>query len=68
MFSLADCRRRVEIEFSLGTARARRQSLAKVDLLIEVLQAFRQALVTEAKLISEFERGGKSLQTSDRKT
>lgn len=66
--SLADCRRRIEIEFSLGTARARRQSLAKVDLLIDVLNAFRKALVKEAQLIAGFEREGKSTPTSKRKT
>jgi hypothetical protein len=68
MLSLADCRRRIELEFSLGTARARRQSLAKVDLLIEVLNAFREALVKEAQLIARFERGGKSAHTRHRKT
>jgi hypothetical protein len=67
MLSLADCRRRIEIEFFLGTARARRQSLAKLDLLIEVLNAFREALVTEAQLIAGYERGGKSTRTSKRK-
>ncbi|MGH9904101.1 MAG: hypothetical protein ACRD8U_00800 [Pyrinomonadaceae bacterium] len=53
---LADCHRRVELEFFLGTARDRRQSLAKLDLLIEVLTAFRSALTREAQLIAEYER------------
>jgi hypothetical protein len=59
MLSLADCRRRIELEFFLGTAVARRQSLAKIDLLLNVLTAFRSALETEVQLISEFEKGGK---------
>jgi hypothetical protein len=59
MLSLADCRRRVELEFFLGTAVARRQSLAKIDLLLNVLTAFRSALETEMQLISEFKKGGK---------
>ncbi|MGH8628570.1 MAG: hypothetical protein ACREYC_25990 [Gammaproteobacteria bacterium] len=59
MLVLADCRRRIELEFFLGTARTRGQSLAKLDLLLEVLNAFRAALGAEAKLITEYERKGK---------
>jgi hypothetical protein len=61
MLILADCRRRIELEFFLGTARHRRQSLAKLDLLLEVLNAFRAALGTEAQLITEYEREGKRI-------
>jgi hypothetical protein len=32
MLIIADCRRRIELEFFLGTAQARRLSLAKIDL------------------------------------
>ena len=59
MVSIADCRRRIQIEFFLGTARARRQSLAKIDRLLEVLTKFRLALIKEAHLIAEYEREGK---------
>jgi hypothetical protein len=59
MLTIADCRRRIELEFLLGTARDRRQSLAKVDLLIEVLSRFRAALVAEAQLITEYEQAGR---------
>ena len=59
MLSLADCRRRIELEFFLGTALDRRQSVAKIDLLLNVLTAFRSALLTEVELISEFQKGGK---------
>jgi len=60
MLSIADCRRRIQIEFFLGTAHARRQSLAKLDLLVEVLTAFRLALRKEAQLITESEKEGKA--------
>ncbi len=53
MITLADCRRQIELEFSLGTTQSRRQSLAKIDLLIEILSAFRDALKEEAKLIEK---------------
>jgi hypothetical protein len=68
MLSLADCRRRIEIEFSLGTARARRQSLAKLDLLIEVLNGFRDALTKEAQLIAGYEKRGLSPSPIKRKS
>jgi hypothetical protein len=56
MLTLADCRRRIDLEFCLSTALKRRQSLAKIDLLLEVLNRFRDALVAEAQLITERER------------
>jgi hypothetical protein len=60
MLVLADCRRRIELEFFLGTARHRRQSLAKIDLLLEVLNSFRSALGKEAQLITDYEGAGKT--------
>lgn len=60
MLTLADCRWRIDLEFCLSTALQRRQSLAKIDLLLEVLSAFRAALATEAQLIGERERGKRS--------
>jgi hypothetical protein len=56
LLTLADCRRRIDLEFCLTTARTRRQSLAKIDLLVEVLSEFRAALAAEAQLIAERER------------
>jgi len=53
MLTLADCHRKIELEFCWGTARHRRDSLAKIDLLIDVLSAFRAALREEAELISK---------------
>jgi hypothetical protein len=68
MLSLADCRRRIELEFFLGTARARRQSLAKLDLLLQVLNAFRTALRSEAQLISQYEKEGKRARAKKMRT
>src|SRR5688572_17969596 len=44
---IADCHRVIELEFFIGTKRARRASLAKLDLLINVLTSFRDALTNE---------------------
>jgi len=54
--SIADCHRRIELEFLLSTARFRRHSLAKIDLLIEVLTGFRLALKKESDLIAQWEK------------
>ena len=59
MLTVADCRRRVQLEFFLGTVRARRESLRKLDLLLKVLGSFRNALLREAQVITEFERAAK---------
>lgn len=60
MLILADCRRRIQLEFFLGTLRSRRASLAKIDLLIKQLEQFRTALKTEAGLIEQYEAKQKS--------
>ena len=65
MLTIADCRRRIQLEFFLGTVRARRESLRKLDLLLKVLGSFRNALVAEAQAITEFERATK--QTKEKK-
>jgi hypothetical protein len=54
MLTIADCHRRVQLEFFLGTQDHRRRSLAKIDLLINVLTRFRDALKREADLIEKF--------------
>jgi len=59
MLTIADCRRRIQLEFFLGTVRARRESLKKLDLLLKVLGSFRNALLAEAQLINEYERSEK---------
>ena len=59
MLTIADCRRRIQLEFFLGTMRARRESLKKLDLLLSVLTSFRSRLLAEAHAITEFERAAK---------
>src|SRR5919107_4352348 len=59
MLTIADCRRRVQLEFFLGTVRARRESLRKLDLLLNVLNSFRKVLLAEAQLITDYERAEK---------
>ena len=54
MLTLADCRRRIQLEFFLGTKQTRRISLAKIDLLINVLIAFRDQLRKEANRIEAY--------------
>ena len=58
MLTLADCRRRVQLEFFLGTKDARRLALKKINLLIDVLTRFRDALQKEIDLIEQRERRG----------
>ncbi len=53
MLTIADCRRRIQLEFFLGTKRTRRISLAKINLLIKVLTSFRDALQKEISLIEK---------------
>lgn len=59
MITLADCRRRVRVEFFLGTKRARRISLRKINLLIAILTRFRDALLKEVELMEKFEQSEK---------
>src|SRR5918912_414848 len=62
MLTIADCRRRIQLEFFLGTVRARRESLRKLDLLLKVLGSFRNALLAEAQAITEYERTAKRIK------
>jgi hypothetical protein len=50
---LADCHRRIELDFSLSTAYTRNASLAKADLLFEVVKAFHEGLHAEVALIEK---------------
>src|SRR5919112_4832646 len=68
MLTIADCRRRIQLEFFLGTVRARRESLKKLDLLLKVLSAFRNALIAEAQAITEYERSGKPAKLKPQKS
>ncbi len=48
---IADCKQVIRLEFFIGSKRYRRISLAKINLLIEVLTSFRDALAKEIALI-----------------
>jgi hypothetical protein len=50
---IADCHKRIEFEFCLGNRQHRRRSLAKINLLVKVLTAFRDALAKEISLIEK---------------
>ena len=67
MLTIADCRRRIQLEFFLGTGRARHESLRKLDLLMKVLGAFRNALLKEAQAITEYERAAKRTKPGTQK-
>src|SRR5215211_2906636 len=67
MLTIADCRRRIQLEFFLGTVRARRESLRKLDLLLKVLGSFRTALLAEAHAITEYERAGQRTASNKQK-
>ena len=51
MLIVAECHHAIELEFSLVNPREREASLAKIDILVEVVGRFREALRTEAKAI-----------------
>jgi hypothetical protein len=51
LLTLADCRRIIRLEFALGNKRERRRSLKKINLLIDILTRFRDALTKELNLI-----------------
>lgn len=54
LLTIADCRRRIRLEFFLGSKTARRQSLKKINLLIDTLTGFRDAIVKEIALIEKY--------------
>ena|SRR5689334_5675359 len=55
MLYIADCRKTIRLEFYLGRPETRTASLAKINLLLEVLGEFRTALVNEADVIAKVE-------------
>src|SRR5262245_9582807 len=67
MLTIADCRRRAQLEFFLGTLRARRERLRILDLLLKVLGSFRTALLKEAQAITEYERAEKQTSVKPQK-
>ncbi|MGH2702105.1 MAG: hypothetical protein ACRDJ2_10065 [Actinomycetota bacterium] len=57
--TLADCSRVVSFDFDLSTARQRANSLHKVDVLVDSLIQFRDALQAEVDLAAKRSRGRK---------
>ena len=55
---LSDCSRVVGFDFSLETADERRNSLHKIDALMETLSRFREAVHQEADLARQRQRSG----------
>lgn len=53
MVIIADCKRVVQLEFFLGSKQHRRISLAKIDLLIDILTQFRAALADQIRSIED---------------
>ena len=53
VLTIADCKRMIELEFSLASPRVRKQSVAKIDLLAEVVNGLKDAIHTEADLIDQ---------------
>lgn len=50
---IADCDRRIMLEFSLGNAHQRTISIQKIDKLFKVISEFREAVYAEAELIDK---------------
>ena len=50
---IADCDRRIMLEFSLANANQRKASLDKIDRLLRVVNEFSEALRAEAELIEK---------------
>ncbi len=66
MLTIADCHRRVDIEFFLGSRRDRQQSLAKVQLLADIINKFFEELREEATLIEKHEKKPRKKETKKR--
>jgi hypothetical protein len=60
MLEIADCDRRVSLEFEIGREAERANSFHKLDTLIAALDAFRAGLVEE---VQEYERRERELES-----
>lgn len=56
---ISDCFRRVDLEFPMGTASQRANSVRKARLLADVLVEFADAVAMEADFAAERHRSGK---------
>ena len=52
---IADCHRRITLEFALSSKKARQQARAKVDRLAQVVNGFRENMIKELELIDNAE-------------
>jgi hypothetical protein len=71
LLTIGDCKRSIQLEFFLGTPKARRESLKKINLLIATLVRFGHTLMTESQAIEKFEKAPKKVakkSTRKRKT
>ena len=55
ILEIADCSERINLEFEIHSALARKNSFHKIDTLIEALIAFRAGLAEECRLFRERE-------------
>ena len=58
---IADCDRRIELQFDVDTVAGRENSLHKLDTLVAALRLFREALVAEFEPYDRRERSLESL-------
>src|SRR5690349_12983478 len=56
LLTIGDCKRSIQLEFFLGTAKARKHSYSKICQLISDLVNFGAALKKEKELIEQFEK------------
>ncbi len=56
MLVIADCNRTTKFEFYLGNKAARDSSIAKINLLLEIVSQFRDALLSEAFAIAKVQK------------
>ena len=62
---IADCNRRITLEFALSSKRARRQARAKVERFAAVVNGFRTHMIKELESIENADRTNR---TTHRKT
>lgn len=55
ILEIADCTNRINLEFGVDSAACRENSLHKVEVLLDVLEHFREALEIECRLFAERE-------------
>ena len=56
--NIADCKRVTTFDFYLGNQQSRDWSIAKINLLLEILGEFRDALINEAYAIAKVQKKG----------